>query len=275
MAAKRAKKTAKKTVKKSAKKATAKVAKKATKPSAKRTAKKSSSARAKKSTKRAVKKSAKRSAAGVSLKVDVPEVPRRGVVTPTSTPTPKTPAAPAAAAAKTAAPKKSSSPFFFIIIGVVALALIFISQGSKDSSSGSGTVAEESTDQGTDESTDEMSASEEATDESTSESTTDAGTPTAYEGPTGIVAQYTNADKSAATIFWKAPASTEGVTGYAIQIQRNGGARADLSSTPSTQFSLDITKGDAAGWTSFIVQTVYSDGTVTDGKVFGLPGQWN
>lgn len=275
MAAKRAKKTVKKTTKK----ATAKVAKKATKPSAKRTAKKSSSARAKKSAKRAVKKSAKRSAAGVSLKVDVPEVPRRGVVTPTSTPAPKTPAAPAAAAAKAAAPKKSSSPFFFIIIGVVALALIFISQGSKDSSSGSGTVAEESTDQATDESTDEstdeMSASEEATDASTSESTTDAGTPTAYEGPTGIVAQYTNADKSAATIFWKAPASTDGVTGYAIQIQRNGGARADLSSTPATQFSLDITKGDAAGWTSFIVQTVYSDGTVTDGKVFGLPGQWN
>jgi hypothetical protein len=167
--------------------------------------------------------------------------------------------------------------------------LIFISQGSKDSKgssdSGNGTVAEESADEmGTSdetmesdnsaESTDEMSASEEATDDSTSESTDNAGTPTAYEGPTGIVAQYTNGDKSAATIFWKAPASTEGVTGYAIQIQRNGGARADLSSTPATQFSLDISKSDTAGWTSFIVQTVYSDGTVTDGKVFGLPGQW-
>lgn len=122
------------------------------------------------------------------------------------------------------------------------------------------------------------SDSEEATDDSTVDSTVDstenAGTPTAYEGPTGIVAQYTKSDKSAATIFWKAPASTEGVTGYAIQIQRNGGARADLSSTPATQFSLDITKSDTSGWTSFIVRTVYSDGTVTDGKVFGLPGQW-
>jgi hypothetical protein len=171
---------------------------------------------------------------------------------------------------------------------VVALALIFISQGSGDSEdSGSGTVTEESAedmgssddsmvseDSKSEESTDEMSASEEATDESTEDSTENAGTPTAYEGPTGIVAQYTKSDKSAATIFWKAPASTEGITGYAIQIQRNGGARADLSSTPDNQFSLNITKSDTAGWTSFIVQTVYSDGTVTDGKVFGLPGQW-
>jgi hypothetical protein len=168
--------------------------------------------------------------------------------------------------------------------------LIFFSQGSKDSNdskdSGSGTVSQEDNDdmdasdesmesEDSEESTDEMSASDEATDDSASESNDNAGTPTAYEGPTGIVAQYTNGDKSAATIFWKAPASTEGVTGYAIQIQRNGGARADLSSTPASQFSLNITKSETSGWTSFIVQTVYSDGTVTDGKVFGLPGQWN
>ena len=132
----------------------------------------------------------------------------------------------------------------------------------------------ENEDSDSEEATDEMSASDGATDDSSADSTENAGTPTAYEGPTGIVAQYTKSDKSAATIFWKAPASTEGVTGYAIQIQRNGGARADLSSTPATQFSLDITKSDTSGWTSFIVQTVYSDGTVTDGKVFGLPGQW-
>lgn len=132
----------------------------------------------------------------------------------------------------------------------------------------------ESEDSDSDEATDEMSASEDATDDSTTENTEGAGTPTDYEGPNAIVAQYTNSDKNAATIFWKAPASTEGVTGYAIQIQRNGGARSELSSTPATQFTLDITKSDTSGWTSFIVQTVYSDGTVTDGKVFGLPGQW-
>lgn len=284
MAAKRAKKAAKKSASKPAKK----VAKRAVKKASSGKSAKKSTSRAKKSAKRVAKKSAKKSArAGVSLKVDVPEVPRRGVVTPTSTPTAK-PKTPSTSNAVSAPEKKKngSSPFFFIIIGIVALALIFISQGSSDSKdskdSGSGTVAEESADDmGTsdesmegEEETDEMSASEDATDDASSDSTENAGTPTAYEGPTGIVAQYTKSDKSAATIFWKAPASTDGVTGYAIQIQRNGGARADLSSTPATQFSLDITKSDTSGWTSFIVQTVYSDGTVTDGKVFGLPGQW-
>ena len=114
-----------------------------------------------------------------------------------------------------------------------------------------------------------------ASDEPSEEATQEVTAPDSYDAPTGIVAQYTNSEKSAATIFWNAPASTDGITGYAVQIQRNGGAREDLSSTPSTQFSLDITKSDSSGWTSFIVQTVYTDGEVVDGKVFGLPGQWN
>jgi len=118
-------------------------------------------------------------------------------------------------------------------------------------------------------------ASEEPSEEATEEPAEEVTNPTSYDGPTGIVAQYTNSDKSAATIFWKAPAMTDGITGYAVQIQRNGGAREDLSSTPSTQFTLDITKGDSTGWTTFIVQTVYADGEVVDGKPFGLPGQWN
>lgn len=115
----------------------------------------------------------------------------------------------------------------------------------------------------------------EPTEEPAEESTEESAAPSSYDGPTGIVAQYTNSEKTAATIFWKAPASTDGITGYAVQIQRNGGAREDLSSAPATQFTLDITKSESTGWTSFIVQTVYSDGEVADGKVFGLPGQWN
>lgn len=115
----------------------------------------------------------------------------------------------------------------------------------------------------------------EPTEEPAEESTEESAAPSSYDGPTGIVAQYTNGEKTTATIFWKAPASTDGITGYAVQIQRNGGAREDLSSAPATQFTLDITKSESTGWTSFIVQTVYSDGEVADGKVFGLPGQWN
>ena len=253
-----AKKSAKKSVKKTAKKATSRAAKRPAKKVAKRV------------TKRSVKKAAKKSAArGASAaSITIPEVPTRGVVSPSSTPT----AAKKTAATPTSSPapkKKGSGPFFFILVGVLAIALIFASQSGDDSDEmGSGTMVEEST-------SPTPVASEEATEESTEETTEETTAPASYDAPTGIVAQYTNSEKSAATIFWKAPASTDGITGYAIQIQRNGGAREDLSSTPSTQFTLDITKSEGSGWTSFIVQTVYSDGTVVDGKVFGLSGQWN
>ena len=141
-------------------------------------------------------------------------------------------------------------------------------RGGDSDESGSGMVAED---------TASPMPSEEPSEEPAEEATEEPSTasPASYDAPTGIVAQYTNSDKSAATIFWKAPGSTDGITGYAIQIQRNGGAREDLSSTPSTQFTLDITKSESSGWTSFIVQTIYADGEVVDGKVFGLPGQWN
>lgn len=155
-------------------------------------------------------------------------------------------------------------------MGVLAIALIFASQSSDDSdeTSGNGTVVEEST-------SPTPVASEEPSAEESEEPTEEGAAPASYDAPTGIVAQYTNSDKSAATIFWKAPAVTDGITGYSVQIQRNGGAREDLSSTPSTDFTLDITKSETSGWTTFIVQTVYSDGEVIDGKPFGLPGQWN
>jgi len=47
-----------------------------------------------------------------------------------------------------------------------------------------------------------------------------------------------------------------------------------ISTVPASQLSLDITKSDTAQWSSFKVSTVYDDGTVVGGKVFGLPGQW-
>jgi hypothetical protein len=276
----------KKSVKKAAKKSVAKksVAKRAAKrPAKKSTVKKAVAKRpakkvAKRATKKLAKKVAKKSTArGVSAaSITIPEVPTRGVVTPTSTPAPAAKSTASTTSSTAAAKKKGSGPFFFILIGVLAIALIFASQSGDSDDKGSGTMIEESTSptpEASDEATEE--ATEETTEESTEETTEETTTPASYDAPTGIVAQYTNSEKSAATIFWKAPASTDGITGYAIQIQRNGGAREDLSSTPSTQFTLDITKSEASGWTSFIVQTVYADGQVVDGKVFGLPGQWN
>lgn len=276
----------KKSVKKAAKKSVAKksVAKRAAKrPAKKSTVKKAVAKRpakkvAKRATKKLAKKVAKKSTArGVSAaSITIPEVPTRGVVTPSSTPAPAAKSTASTTSSTAAAKKKGSGPFFFILIGVLAIALIFASQSGDSDDKGSGTMIEESTSptpEASDEATEE--ATEETTEESTEETTEETTTPASYDAPTGIVAQYTNSEKSAATIFWKAPASTDGITGYAIQIQRNGGAREDLSSTPSTQFTLDITKSEASGWTSFIVQTVYADGQVVDGKVFGLPGQWN
>lgn len=276
----------KKSVKKAAKKSPAKksVAKKAAKSSAKKSAVKKAVAKrpakkvAKRATKKVAKKVAKKSAArGASAaSITIPEVPTRGVVTPTSTPAPAAKSTASTPTSTPAAKKKGSGPFFFILIGVLAIALIFASQSGDSDDKGSGTMIEETTEEtteATDEATEE--STEETTEESTEETTEETTAPASYDAPTGIVAQYTNSEKSAATIFWKAPASTDGITGYAIQIQRNGGAREDLSSTPSTQFTLDITKSEASGWTSFIVQTVYADGQVVDGKVFGLPGQWN
>ena len=89
--------------------------------------------------------------------------------------------------------------------------------------------------------------------------------------PVGIVAQYT---ATGATIFWKAPADGTEAANYNVEIRSNGGDWKLISTVPATQFSLDITKGDATGWCSFRVSTVLEDGTVVGGKVFGLPGQY-
>lgn len=299
MAAKRAaKKTAKRAVKKSKVKPAERAVKKASKKVSARSSAKKTKVKAKnravkkaapkksvkKSAKKSVKKVAKKSAAkrkALSVKVEVPEVPTRGPLTPSSTPVATTRLAQGNSAINAtastgerknlekggSAKKKGSGPFFFILIGIVAIALIVFSQTSDDDTSSN---SNSSNGVATASPTPSASPSPSAT-----ESEDSASAPASYDPPTGIVAQYTNSEKSGATVFWKAPASTDGISGYAIQIQRNGGAREDLSSTPATQFNLDISKGSSNGWTSFIVQTIYSDGTIVDGKVFGLSGQWS
>ena len=93
-----------------------------------------------------------------------------------------------------------------------------------------------------------------------------------HQAPVGIVAHYT---ASGATIFWKAPTASEGITGYTIEISSNGGAFAAAGKVDSAMMEYAVTKSDAAGWSSFKVSTVYSDGQVIAGKVFGLPGQYS
>lgn len=90
-----------------------------------------------------------------------------------------------------------------------------------------------------------------------------------HDAPVGIVAHYT---AKGATILWKAPATTTGLASYNVEMSVAGGAYKLLSTVPASQLSLDITKTDTAQWSSFKVSTVYDDGTVVAGKVFGLPG---
>jgi hypothetical protein len=89
--------------------------------------------------------------------------------------------------------------------------------------------------------------------------------------PVGIVAHYT---ASGATIFWYPAPGTTGLTTYNIEASSSGGAFKLIATVPATQTSLDVTKGESTGWTSFKISAVYSDGNTVAGKVFGLPGQF-
>jgi hypothetical protein len=148
-----------------------------------------------------------------------------------------------------------------VFIGIALLAFIVISNGSKSSTtttSATPTASAAAT----------MSAAP-ATSAAPSTSTAAVAN---HEAPVGIVAHYT---ASGATIFWGAPTASEGITGYTIEISSNGGAFAAAGKVDAAMMEYPVTKSDATGWSSFKVSTVYSDGQVIAGKVFGLPGQYS
>ena len=99
-----------------------------------------------------------------------------------------------------------------------------------------------------------------------------AATSAAHLAPEAIVAHYTS---SGATIFWKAPTPADQLTNYNIEISISAGPWKLISTVPASQMSLDVTKVNSKGWTSFRVSTVYSDGQIVGGKVFGLPGNYS
>ena len=254
---------AKKTARKAPKKAAKKSAKKAAPKSAKRSAAKKSTAG--KSVKKAAKKSAKRASAKKAATYKVPPVPvsgsRSSVSTISTTPKPAT--------SSYSAPKKAQSStgssnkiMFAVILGIAVLAVAVIAKGSSTSDEAT-TV------------TPTPAASESAMPtESASPATSASSAPlAAHEAPIKIVAHYT---ASGATVFWKAPATaTEGITGYNLELRAgNTGEWKLVATVPATQFSQDITKTDSTGWAQVKVSTVYSDGEVVAGKIFGLPGSW-
>jgi hypothetical protein len=246
-------------------------AKKAAKRPAKRVAKKATSKRGvKKAVKRsATKRSAKRSTKSLSSSYKVPAVPSRGSSTKRIS-SEVTPLKSSSVAPMRSAPtnsKSSSRTFITILAAVVLIALLVVSRsGSKSSSSSdSSATPTASASQSADMS---QSAAPAESSPAASPQAPSAG----HGAPQGIVAHY---NANGATIFWAAPAESSGISNYQIEISSNGGAFSVASTVPATQLSLDIKKGDMTGWASFRVSTIYSDGTVVGGKVFGLPGQWS
>ena len=239
--------TAKRAVKKSAVK---KVAKKAPakKAATKKVAKKAPA-------KRVVKKSAKEA---TSVRFSVPPVP---VTSSRSEVTAPFVAKPAPAVAKPSAkPKQSTSGrvVFAVVIAIVVLAAI---AWSKSGSDGDDVAAPAPS----------ISQSSEPTESATAEPT-ESATVGAVESPSKFVAL-----KSAdgLKLRWLAPAATEGLTGYNVEIRANGiGDWTTIATLPADQLNQSVTKNGDAGWTQFRVTSVYSDGQTASATVFGIPGEF-
>jgi hypothetical protein len=239
---------AKKTIKKAAaKKPAKKVAKKAV--AKKRVAKKAVAKKAAPKKRVAKKAAAKRSSAAT---VRVPAVP----VT-SSAPRAAAPVAPVRLATPAAKPQQgaSSRVVMAVIVGIALLAFVVWSQSSsKEDDAAPTPMATEST---------EASATPT---ESASTSTPVA----AIEAPAKFVALGT---ADGITLRWVAPAATDGLTGYLVEIAPDGKEWQSVATVPADQTTLDMAKGEG-GWTQFRVSSVYSDGQVAPAKIFGLPGQY-
>ncbi len=256
-----AKKTAKKSV---AKKSVAK--KSAVKKSAvKKSAVKKSAA------KKTVKKSAAKKSSAASSVV-IPPVPSSstlgaGRVDVTSTPKPvtKSVAAPAKPSKPSAAPKQGASGKVLaaIIVGIILLAVVVVTRPDSDVDDAAPAPA--------------ASASAMPSEEPSAEPTTEASAEptsapvTAVEGPKTI-GNWKDAAKTIMTISWKAPAASDGLTGYKVEIRVNRGEWVVKSEVPADQLSVDFTKSDTTGETAFRVSSVYSDGQEAVGNTFGFSG---
>ncbi|MFM7451782.1 MAG: hypothetical protein ACKO2M_04795 [Actinomycetota bacterium] len=247
MAAKK-KASAKRRVKKApAKRPAKKAAKRVVKKASKRAPKKAAA-------KRPAKKSAKKASSRSDLsKIVIPPVPSRGTTSVTSTPAPaKSASAPAAQAPA----KKSNSVLFLVIAGVVLLAIFALTKSSSDDEA---------------KPTPTESVSEEPSAEP-SESESEEPAITAYEAPTGFVA-IRNAS-GGVTLRWKAPAASDGLTGYAVSVSYNAVDFVEVSTVGADQLSFDIALASDEGGTQFLLQSVYSDGTKVDAAKFSLKGKY-
>ena len=248
---------AKKTIKKAAAKKPAKrVAKKAV--AKKRVAKKAVAKKAAPKKRVAKKAAPKRSSAAA---VRVPAVPVTSSAPRVAAPS--APAAPARPAAPVAKPQQgaSSRVVMAVIVGIALLAFVVFSQSSsKDDDAAPMPTASASA---------EPSATAEVSATPTESASTGAAVET-IEAPGKFVALGTAAG---ITLRWVAPAATDGLTGYLVEIAPDGKEWQSVATVPADQTTLDMAKSEG-GWTQFRVSSVYSDGQVAPAKIFGLPGQY-
>ncbi|MFM8782614.1 MAG: hypothetical protein ACKOD6_01170 [Actinomycetota bacterium] len=223
----------------------------AKKPARKSSARKST-ARKSSGAKRPIKKALPKPPKGVDVaKIVIPPVPARGG-TSSSTPTPV--AAKPGAVASAPAKKNSSSVLFLVIAGVVLLAIFALSNSSSDDDAAPKPTASES-------------VSEEPAEEPSEEPSD-----LTYEAPSGFVA--INNASGGVTLRWKAPAATEGLTGYLVSISYNTVDFIEVATVSADEFSVDVAKMGDEGGTQFFIQSVYSDGTKADGAKFALKGKY-
>lgn len=241
-----AKKAVRKPAKKTAKKA---VKKTATRKAVKKSAAKKSPAR------KAIKKSAVKKRAAASITVPPVPVSSRPTIS-TTRPTAPISSAPRPAASKS---RSGNRVVLGVWIAIILVGAIILSQGNKGTDQGSAQVTPTES---------ESAAPMESASESASETSMATGNGVA---PLGIVAKYT---ADGATIFWRESEVTDGLKGYSVETRSNGGEWKKIADVEKGTLKYDVKVADTAGWMSFRISSVYADGQVVAGKVFGLPGQY-
>ena len=259
------KKTAKKSV---AKKSAKKVAKKsvARKSTAKKVAKKSTARKssvkkvAKKSAARKTTKKSSRRATSVDRLV-VPAVPVGGARARVDVSTAPAPRAAAKSVTFDNKPKQGASNrvVAIVVVGIVLLAILVWSKSGKDGDDAAAPTMPSATATMTDEPT------------ATEEPTTPAATVGTVEAPSAFVA-IRSADGM--NLRWKAPAATDGLTGFNVELKPAGGEWAVVATTGPTELTHSVTLTSSDSWTQFRVTSVYSDGQTASAKIFGLAGQY-
>ena len=172
-------------------------------------------------------------------------------------------------------PGASRRVLLALTLGIVLIALVVWSKSGGDetketaqsTSTPTTTVSNSPTAEPTEGATDET-----PTTSTPSESPNPEAIISAHEAPRSAVGNYTS---NGLRLTWEAPAASEGLTGYNIEISRSGGALEMFSTLPATQLSLILMKESESGWTTFRISSVYSDDVTVAVKAFGFPGQFS